>query len=65
MVVSNTQILFILLFLCELVFYASNYLRVDYKGSTEVKDFLTTIPVLIPTGNTEIGHSSLHTALSC
>lgn len=64
MVVSNTQILFILLFLCELVLYASNFLRVDYKGNTEVKDFLTTIP-LIPTGNTEIGHSSLHTALSC
>lgn len=46
MVTSDTQILFIVLFPCELVFYVSNYLGVDYKGNTGVKDFLTTIPLV-------------------
>lgn len=41
----HTQILFIVLFPCELVFYVSHYLEIDYESNAGVKDLLTTIPL--------------------
>lgn len=41
----HTQIWFIVLFPCELVFSVSHYLGVDYESNAGVKDFLTTIPL--------------------